>query len=387
MKVKVIVTKKFQDGESIFKIDFPLDNEQLKSVAKQIPQRKWCKPGNYLYAQNDKIILKEIFNLFRGIAFVDASQVFDKSPRQQQKERYKYAKGVVPKEYLQLLEERRYSQNTINTYCSLFSTYAGHFQNQDLHTIGKIEIEDYIHQLILTRNISRSTQNQIINAIKFYYERVLGNDREVYLINRPRKELKIPQVLSLVEVIKIFSNTNNIKHRCILALIYSAGLRIGEAINLKPSDIDINRKCVTIRSGKGSKDRITTLSSSFLPLLMEYIELYDPKEYLFNGQKSNQYSPESIRQILKRACRKAGIHKHGITVHTLRHSYATHLLDKGLDLRYIQTLLGHNSIKTTQIYTHVTTSDLYKIKSPLDIFINDLNENQAKELRNKLFLG
>ncbi|MBL4624108.1 MAG: site-specific integrase [Flavobacteriales bacterium] len=375
MKPKIILTKRFYYGKPIFKIEFPKGNERIKSLVKLIPQRKWCEEGQFLYAPNKSEILKDIFRIFRGKAWVDSDNIFkQKTFKQRKKENLVHYKLMVPPDYIQVLEERRYSENTVNTYCSLFAVFVGYYKGQKLENISKKEIENYVYHLIKTRKISHSTQNQIINAIKFYYEKVLGLNREIYQINRPRKERKIPEILSESEVIRMLSNTQNLKHRCILVLIYSAGLRIGEAINMRPSDIDLDRKILNVRQAKGKKDRITTLSTRFLPLLLSYIETYQPTNYLFSGQTNGKYSQESIRKIFKRACKKAGIHKVGLTVHTLRHSYATHLLEKGVDLRYIQTLLGHGSIKTTEIYTRVSEELIKKVQSPLDnIAINDWN--------------
>ena len=377
MKPKIILKKSFYYGQPIFKIDFPEDNERIKALVKLIPERKWCEEGKYLYAPNDKTILKKIFSLFRGVAYVDANHVFGKSLSQKKKEKFEYSKGIVPPEYVQTLEERRYSPNTINTYCSFFAMCVGHFRDRTLNEISKKEIEDYIYEIINKRNISHSTQNQIINAIKFYYEKVLGCERTVYEINRPKKERRIPEVFTKDEVIRILSNTNNIKHRTILTLIYSAGLRIGEAINMKPGDVDLTRKTLFVKQAKGKKDRITTLSNHIIPMLIEYVTEYKPSTYLFEGLNKGKYSATSVRKIFYKASRKAGIHKTGIRVHTLRHSYATHLLENGIDLRYIQTLLGHGSIKTTEIYTHVSTETISKIKSPLDGIIDEMLKNKA----------
>ena len=219
--------------------------------------------------------------------------------------------------------------------------------------------------LVEERQISTSYQNQAINAIKFYFEKVLKGPRRVYYIERPRKEKLLPSVLSEAEVKKIIENISNLKHKCLIMTCYSAGLRISEALNLKPADIDSKRMMIHIRGGKGKKDRITLLSSRLLELLREYYRLYKPVEYLFTGQMGGQYSERSAQLVLKEAARRAGITRH-VTLHTLRHSFATHLLENGTDLRYIQSLLGHSSPKTTQIYTHITTKGFDQIKNPLD---------------------
>jgi site-specific recombinase XerD len=218
----------------------------------------------------------------------------------------------------------------------------------------------------MERNVSESYQNISINAIKFYYERVLGGQRKIYFVDRPRREKKLPVVLSTAEIVAVMNCTKNLKHKALLMLIYSAGLRISEAINLKIKDIDSKRMQIRIVSAKGKKDRYTLLSEKALKTLREYYGVYRPIEWVFEGTSGNgPYSSRSIQQILKASVTKAGITK-PITVHTLRHSFATHLLEQGTDLRYIQSLLGHGSVKTTEIYTHITTSGFGKIKSPID---------------------
>ena len=205
----------------------------------------------------------------------------------------------------------------------------------------------------------------ISNGLKFYYEKVLDKPVEKYYVPRPRKEKKLPEVLSEQEVTKILKQIKNLKHKCIIYLIYSAGLRLTEAVHLKISDIQSDRKQIFIRSAKGNKDRYVILSDIILELLRKYYKVYHPKKWLFEGLPGKQFSKRKIQRILKEAVGKAGIKKKA-TTHTLRHSFATHLLEHGTDLRYIQELLGHKSSKTTEIYTHVTHTAKNKIVSPLD---------------------
>ena len=219
--------------------------------------------------------------------------------------------------------------------------------------------------MVTDRKVSASYQNQAINAIKFYYERVLGSKRKFYFIERPNKEKTLPVVLNTDEIKQILNVTENLKHKTILALIYSAGLRISECINMKIKDIDSKRMQIRISQSKGKKDRYTLLSQKTLVLLRSYFLEYKPKDYLFESPTLEQYSASSIQAIFRASCAKAKITKKA-TVHTLRHSFATHLLENGTDLRYIQSLLGHESSKTTEIYTHITTKGFDQIKSPLD---------------------
>ena len=216
----------------------------------------------------------------------------------------------------------------------------------------------------MDRKVSISYQNQAINAIKFYYEQVLGGQRKTYFIDRPKKEKTLPVVMSEEEVISVLKVTNNIKHKAILMVIYSAGLRISECVNLKIKDIDSKRMQIRVEQGKGNRDRYTILSVKTLLFLRKYFLEYRPKVYLFEGQKGEQYSTRSIQNLFKNATRKAGIQKK-VTVHTLRHSFATHLLGNGTDLRYIKYLLGKASRKTTEIYTHITNKGMDQLKTPM----------------------
>lgn len=224
--------------------------------------------------------------------------------------------------------------------------------------------------LVTDRKVSTSYQNQAINAIKFYFEKVLGGKRKLYFVERPRKEQVLPTVCSVEEIQKILSSVKNSKHKAILSVIYSGGLRISELVNLPIKAIDSDRMQIHIENAKGNKDRYTILSKKVLELLRVYFKKEKPHYWLFEGVGSTkenpvQYSTRSIQSILKAALKEAGIKKH-VTVHTLRHSFATHLLENGTDLRYIQSLLGHSNSKTTEIYTHITTKGFNQIISPLD---------------------
>ncbi len=207
--------------------------------------------------------------------------------------------------------------------------------------------------------------NGKINAIKFYFEQVMHKPKMFFDIPRPKKPQQLPKTLSKKEVRRIFEVTSNVKHLVVLQLCYGMGLRVSEVVNIKVEDIDSDRLAVHIRGAKGKKDRYVPLPVTILPLLRRYYLDYRPQQYLLQGQYGGKYAKVSVQNIFKTAMRKAGVHKR-IGVHGLRHSYATHLLESGADMRFIQELLGHNSIKTTQIYTKVTPRSLSNIKSPLD---------------------
>jgi integrase/recombinase XerD len=213
-------------------------------------------------------------------------------------------------------------------------------------------------------------------SIKFYYEKVLGLEKKKYWIPRPRKETKLPVVASEEEVLRLLVASDNLKHQCIMGMLYSSGLRRGELVDLQLKDINFDRRQVFVRAGKGKKDRTTILSDRMVIALVKYLDVYKPDKWLFEGQDGLQYSGQSIGNLVRKAAVKAGI-KTKMAPHVLRHSFATHLMDKGTDIRYIQELLGHKSLETTAIYAHVSTRDLSKIKSPLDAIFDD------KKLKNK----
>ncbi len=263
------------------------------------------------------------------------------------------------------LERLGYSINTLNTYLACIGDLEKSTYPIPIKELSKNEILAYIHGLV-QKGYSKSTQNQHINAIKFYFEKVLGRSREYYHIDRPKKDKPLPTVLSIQEVEKILNCTKNLKQRAILAIIYSCGLRIGEVLNLRIEDIDSTRMQVHIRKSKGAKDRYIPLNHSALKILRLYFTKYKPELYLFNSiEKGKPYSRTSVAKVLNRAVKEASINKR-VTPHTLRHSFATHLLESGVNLRYIQAILGHSDIRTTEIYTHVSSTEMHKIPNPFD---------------------
>ncbi|MCX8491895.1 MAG: site-specific integrase [Cyclobacteriaceae bacterium] len=272
---------------------------------------------------------------------------------------------TCPDIMLEKLEIMRYSASTIEVYKQSFEEFINYYNTKKIDEITEPEIIAYTRYLVQERGISASSQNQAINAIKFYYEKVKGGARKFYQLERPLRETKLPTVLSVEEVQEIIKSTKNLKHKTMIMLCYSAGLRLGELLSLKPNDIDSDRMQISIKGAKGKKDRYTLLAEKLLPLLRDYYKKYRPKEYLFEGEAGGQYSERSMQTVVKEALQRANVKKYA-TVHTLRHSFATHLLENGTDLRYIQNLLGHNSSKTTEVYTHVTSKALSGLKSPLD---------------------
>ncbi len=274
---------------------------------------------------------------------------------------------TCPEEYILKLRELRYSESTLKTYKVLFEEFTNYYNNIETDKIDESQIVAFMRYMVMERKVSIAYQNLAINAIKFYYEKVLGGQRKIYVIDRSREEKKLPTVLNETEVATLLKKTENLKHKTILTLCYSGGLRLGELVNLKIKDIDSTRMQIRIEQGKGKKDRYTLLSPKMLILLRTYIAEHKPKPkiYLFEGQDGGQYTARSVQLIMQASASRVGITKK-VSVHTLRHSFATHLLENGTDLRYIQALLGHESSKTTEVYTHITTKGFDQIVNPLD---------------------
>lgn len=269
------------------------------------------------------------------------------------------------KAYSEKMTLLNYSGNTIKNYKNHFSKFLEYFKDKKPSGITKKEILEYLLAKWNNNKLSESEQNQKINSIKFFYEKVLNRSREVYEIPRPKKPFKLPEVFSENEVRRILDAAGNLKHKCILCLAYAGGLRVSEIINLRIGDIDSDRMIIHIKNSKGKKDRIVMLSKKLLLILRDYYKSYKPKSYLFEGMNGGKYSARSIQALLKNVKSKAGVTKRG-SVHTLRHSFATHLFEGGTDILSIKKLLGHNSLRTTMIYTHVSKEHINKIQSPLD---------------------
>lgn len=262
---------------------------------------------------------------------------------------------------------RRYSQNTIDTYVNSLKVFLSYYHYKQAQDINNEDLVEFNTRYIIGNKLSVSYQNQIINAVKLFFRIILLKTMNVDLIYRPKNPKLLPNVLSKEEVKAILSVQSNIKHKAMLSLIYSCGLRCGELLKLKLTDVDSKRGLLIIRQSKGRKDRIAPLSQKIVEMLREYYLAYKPSIYLFEGQfKETMYDERSLQNVLKQALHKCGIMK-PVSLHWLRHSYATHLLENGTDLRYIQELLGHSRSTTTEIYTHVSNRELGKIKSPFDL--------------------
>jgi site-specific recombinase XerD len=371
-KMKTIKTETgLLEGKERMKLYFEYDREVIELV-KTIPGARWSPKDRCWHVSVLAGPAEKLNRLFEGrLEFVEwaIGRVDDLAVGRLDEGildvDVKGRISLVPEEFIKTMTLKNYSPNTIRTYKSMLQEFLEYYRELDPAKITEVQIRDYLLYLIEKRDVSISYQNQSINAIKFYYEQVLGRPVKTYYIQRPKKAKVLPDVLSEEEVQMLLNSVDNLKHKCILSLAYSAGLRLSELINMKPEDIDSANNFVNIRQGKGKKDRRSLLSARVLMLLRQYYKEYKPKEWLFEGQFGDQYSATSIQNIIKSAAKKGGIRKK-VTVHMLRHSFATHLLERGTDIRYIQELLGHQSSRTTEIYTHMTQKGLGKIKSPLD---------------------
>ncbi|MFK7899500.1 MAG: site-specific tyrosine recombinase/integron integrase [Cyclobacteriaceae bacterium] len=273
-------------------------------------------------------------------------------------------------EFLKKFEEKlyiqRYAQNTINSYINCLTKFLLAFEKYDLSLVNEKNIENYITHILKNESISDSYQKQLLGTIAKFFELFYNKKFNLKHLYPKRTKKSLPKYITQVEVKRLFDSISNQKHLCIVKLIYGSGLRVSEVINLKIEDIDSNNMQLRIADSKGRKDRYVIFSESLLKELRLYFTTYKPKVYLFEGQKAEKYSIASIQKVVKRAGKNGNISKI-VTPHILRHSFATHLVENGTDIRYVQELLGHTSIKTTEIYTHITDSGKRKIKSPLDL--------------------
>jgi len=268
-------------------------------------------------------------------------------------------------DFVKILEIKRYSKKTIDSYQSHLRMVRSYFGNRGFNQMNDRELFEFIYHLVTVKEISASYQRQIIGGLKLFYKEIYNREIPFEYMKVGRNEKKLPVVLSAEEAKIVVNCITNLKHKSMIALLYGSGLRIGELLDLKKTDIDSHRMLVHVRAAKGKKDRFTILSSSALEILREYYRGYRPKIYLFEGQKGGKYSRESAAQVFKKSLEKAKINKKA-TLHTLRHSFATHLLEKGIGIAHIQKLLGHANINTTLVYTRIAQDALLEIKSPLD---------------------
>lgn len=341
------------EGQKRLAIKFPYNKED-NALARSLKGARWSNTLKCWHVQDNE----HYCNLL-GVATVEKTYTAN-SPDD-------VAEGAYEKikEFTRWMRSRNYSENTIKTYTDALRVFLKYYRDKSVDNITNKDVINFNNDYIKAKGYSTSLQNQTVNALKLFFSVIKETKIETDKIHRPRREKKLPNVLSKEEVKQLIESCSNIKHKSMLTLIYACGLRRSELLNLKIGDVDSKRKLLLIKSGKGKKDRICPLSDKVLHMLREYYKACKPKVYLFEGMYGGQYDERSLASVLKRALKATNIAK-PVTLHWLRHSYATHLLESGTDLRYIQELLGHSHSKTTEIYTHVSTRSIQQIKSPFD---------------------
>ena len=271
-----------------------------------------------------------------------------------------------------------YSSSTLRTYCGAFVQFLRYFEYRNPEDINREEIIRFLGSL-MERGLSATSGHSMVNGVQFYYQQVLGKIDYSFVLPRPKKEKKLPVVLTMEECLQIFKVVDNPKHKLLLLIGYGAGLRVSEIVSLKWSDILFEEHKIHVKNAKGKKDRMVMLPYSIVTSLQLYRELYKGKHYVFEGQFAGEpYSTGSVQQVMRNAIKLSGLEKKA-TVHTLRHSFATHLLENGTDIRYIQQFLGHSSIKTTTVYTHLTKTAVDRIQSPLDRMVDIKGKKKLEE--------
>ena len=354
--------------------------KELNPLIRPLPGIRWSKTKNQWHLPFCNKSVFELKNAIRHIATIDSSQLLQ--PLQAAAQPAAVPKNILPKQqpflhtlnmnnigaledFMKTLVLKAYSPNTIKTYKSEFMQLLLILGEREVQQLTTDQLKRYLLWCI-SKGLTENTIHSRMNALKFYFEQVLKHDKIFFDIPRPKKPLILPKVISEEKIIKGLMHIENLKHKTLLLLAYSAGLRVSEVVSLKVTDINSDRMQININRAKGKKDRVVALSRNILELLREYYKLYHPANWLFEGQnREGHYSARSAQLIFKDAYKDLGLPPQ-CSFHSLRHSFATHLLENGTDISYIQKILGHNDIKTTLRYAQVSTKDITKIESPLD---------------------
>jgi len=356
---------KLDKNKNLICVSFDYDEVMIRKM-NSIPGSRWNPRRKHWTFENNYSNLALFLEMFKGEYLLFDSKLEDFSAPELIADYFNH--HYLP-QFEKKLKLKGYSQNSIKAYLNHNKNFIKYLQ-KDLFEIEMADINDYVLYLLEDLNNTHSYANQFISAFKTFNKLILELDGINNKLLRPKKKKKLPKVLNKREVKEIIASVDNLKHQLILILTYSAGLRVSEVVKLKISDIDSDRMLIYVRSAKGYKDRYTLLSETVLNKLRLYLKAFQVHKYdaqwLFPGQNKDKHlSKRSAQKVFKRACRKAGINKE-VGIHSLRHSFATHLLEQGVDLRYIQNLLGHKSSTTTEIYTHVSNKNLIEITNPFD---------------------
>lgn len=382
----IVAERVLYKGMSRIKLGFPYDAELIK-ITKELPDPLWSSQMKCWHILDSPDIITLLLKAFYGKAYIDyaalKSSLAEKIKSKKDEEKWKITgkrSGLADVElpplsgkgredidkYRRWMETNRYPESTVLTYTAMMVKFLRFVSPKEAQECSSNDLVRIVEEYILPNGLSHSFQNQMISSVKKFYIHIYSAVIDPGKLTRPRPQHRLPNVLSKEEVKRILNSMTNEKHRVMLSLIYACGLRRSELLQLVPADIERSRNLLRIKQSKGFRDRIVPISNRTIEIVDTYLGRYKPEKYIFEGQYPGEpYSPTSLEKVLKSACMKAGNRKE-VTLHWLRHSYATHLLESGTDLRYIQELLGHKSSKTTEIYTHVTTKSIQKIRSPFD---------------------
>lgn len=343
------------------KISFRYDIEII-TLVKAVPGAFWKQDDKSWYIRDvdeQRALLSELFS---GTMNLKVTGINLSMPAESS---YSQEEMSLGRDFRYYLVQKRYSEKTIVMYIKAVLDFS-RWLDKPISEVSSFDVQRYNRIEIVEKGYSLSYQNQVISALKLLFKRVKIKELRIEDLERPRREKKLPTVLNVEEVRALLAATYNHKHRVMLSLTYACGLRRSELLHLTPTDIDGISGQLMIRAGKGKKDRVVFITEKIVKMLRDYYKAYRPMIWLFEGEKpGTRYSESSIQSVFRTSIRRAGIRK-SATLHSLRHSYATHLMDSGTDTRLIQELLGHANIKTTEIYTHVSTRALKNVKSPFD---------------------
>lgn len=387
---KTITLSKFSHGDKdqvAIKFIFAL---ATKKIIKAIDGIKWSSTHSTYYVLFSKDRVNILYRYFKNhgyyVDYTALSKPIEKTykpvtklkPSASMTEMF----AALPLNYKELLKAytgflrgKRLSQSTVRSYGYFILRFMHFYKPQAISAIGKKDIDLFFEVVLAKENFSISSHRQSVSALKYFIDYCQLPELNADDLKRPKKNKKLPVVLSREEIIDLIRVTKNLKHRAILGLLYSCGLRIGELLELQISALDFDRNSLRVHQGKGRKDRSVVMSKVLTPLLLNYLNTYRPQNFVIEGRDGGPYSASSIRHFLKKSCELAGIKKQ-VTPHVLRHSYATHLMENGVDLRHIQLLLGHAKPETTMIYTHVAHKDLMQISSPLDTTVEAITKSR-----------
>lgn len=349
---------------------FPYNTGLIQEI-KKVEGTRWSFTEKAWLLPDSKEKINELLLVMKGRAWVNYEKLKEPLPELTKKMQKPELPPLCEEKKVQIekfkcwMKSRRYSESTIDTYTEALVLFLRFHTAKKIEEITNEDLVVFNNEYILKFKLSASYQNQVVNGVKLFFRIQEKINMQVELIHRPKTQHLLPNVLSKEEVKAILNAPGNLKHRAMLSLIYSCGLRRSELLALKPLDIDRQRKVLIIHQSKGRKDRITPLPEKIITMIEDYQNAYPTKVWLFEGQTGGKYSEKSLACVLKQSLNKAKINKPA-SLHWLRHSYATHLLENGTDLRFIQELLGHSSSRTTEIYTHVSTKNIQNIKSPFD---------------------